>query len=173
MSKGFYQNIKRADSQHLPADPRFPIARHIGWTRSNLPETEFTIPEPDAYNRAVLAERPLECNFIKNSIFYRDETTTNWWTVYLVPKEQELEFEVWIREQPYKIFWWHPKPAAIRRRKSMLCQRKNLAELTAEERLYTMGYYAKLSQQHFSDNDNILLERLGPVRDIVLNEELW
>ena len=54
----------------------------------------------------------------------------------------------------------------------MLYNRKNSPEMTAEERLYTMGYFAKLHSKYFSEDDTMLLERLGPIRTEVLEQYL-
>lgn len=170
MSRGFYIDIPRSRQHNLPPDPRFPIAYHIGWTRPTQKlETDWSTPEPDNYNRAILARKPIECEFVRDAVYYFDAERSAWWTVYCVPKDQLDQFDQWVQEQDYQLRWYQPHPAATRCRKGLLYNRKNGSEMTTEERLYTMGYYAKLSSKYFSDDDRKLLERLGPVRTELLN----
>jgi hypothetical protein len=170
MSRGFYIGIPRKEQVDLPADPRFPIADHIGWTRPTLKlETDWSTPEPDNYNRAIMASKPILCPFLKDSVFYRDNVRSAWWSVYLVPPDQIEVFNEWFDQQEHIIRWHQPHPAAIRCRKGFLYNRKNGSDITAEERLFCMGYYAKLSSKFFADDDAPLLKRMGTVRADLLD----
>lgn len=153
----------------LPAfkDPRIPIARHIEWAKSYSKENFFTLPEPDNYNRATLSRRGLDCKFIKDQVFYRDITTDNWWTVYYVPDNQITEFDSWVRTQNFLLTWSILKAAKIRPAVKLLYARKN-SDVTDNERLFTMGYYTKLGSKYFSEDDTMLLDRLGPARADIL-----
>lgn len=147
-------------------DPRIPIARHIDWHKTYAKEVEFTKPEPDNYNRAVCADRRLECNFIKDHVFYHDfslDRSEKWWTVYYVPDHKIKQFDDWIKQQQFDLLWVSARTAKINDRKPLLYARKN-SDMTLNERLYTMGYYKKLENKYFSDNNKMLLERLGPAR---------
>lgn len=153
----------------IPAykDPRIPIARHIDWIKTYTIESTFTSPEPDNYNRAVYALTPIECKFIKDQVFYRDLTKHNtWWTVYYVPQDQLENFDSWIKTQNYQLFWLMEKTVKLRSPMHLLYARKN-SDITDNERLFQMGYYAKLGSKYFSEDDTMLLERLGPARAVV------
>jgi hypothetical protein len=169
MSRGFYSNMPRSQASEMPADPRFPIAQHINWTRPTGTITAYSGLEPDNYNYCVLAKSPMECDFIKDHVFYRDQTTSNWWTAYYVPKKQWNQFIKWIEDQDCICRWYHTKPAALRHKKGLLYNRANTPEFSFDEVLFTQGYYAKLNDKLFSDNDKILLDRMGPVRAEVIN----
>lgn len=164
MSRGFYINLKRQDQRDLPTDPRFPIAQHIGWVRPTHNETEYFVPEPDNYNRAVMAPKPLECPFIEDQVFYRDLERNAWWSIYYVPQHLANRYDLWINNQTVIYRWWQPNPAAMRQRRPLLYNRINSHEMTTNERLYTMGYYANLHSKYFSDDDTILFSRLGSAR---------
>lgn len=169
MSRGFY-NLRLADTRDLPSDPRFPVAQHIGWTRStNGVDTEFHTPEPDNLNRVIMYDHPIECKFIEDNVFYRDLARNKWWSFYYVPLDQLDQFDQWIMEQPHDLLWTHNKPASLKRRRGLLHNTRSQSELTLDERLFTMGYYANLNSKYFSDDDKKLLERLGPVRALVLS----
>ena len=168
-SKGFYVNVPKKELDRWPADPRFPIARYMSWTRPNGTQTEYSIPEPDNFNRAVMALRRLTCPFIEDHIFYYDTLRSSWWTVYYVPPSRLQEFDLWVDQQEYIIRWYHSKPAAVRTRKSLLYNRVNSYEITDNERLYTMGYYNKLAEKYFKEDDRPLLDRLGSVRKELLD----
>jgi hypothetical protein len=150
-------------------DPRVPIARHIEWVKSYSNENLFSLPEPDNYNRATLSLRGLECKFIKDQVFYRDITTDNWWTVYYVPDSQTADFDQWIRQQPFLLSWQIAKASKIRPIIKLLHARKN-SDVTDNERLFQMGYYAKLGSKYFSEDDTMLLDRLGPARADILKD---
>ena len=153
----------------IPAykDPRVPIARHIDWVKTYSKEPVFTSPEPDNYNRACYAKNRMECKFIKDQVFYRDLTTDNtWWTVYYVPESQQHEFDCWIMNQNYLLVWRMEKTVKLRGPIPLLYARKN-TDITENERLFQMGYYAKLGSKYFSEDDTMLLERLGPARAVV------
>jgi hypothetical protein len=168
MSRGFYLNVSRAEQSKLPADPRFPIAQHISWVRPTGYVTFYHGLEPDNYNYAVLAARPVICDFIQDHVMYRDYTTPNWWTVYYVYANQWTDFNAWIQSQDCLYRWHHSKPATRRNKPGLLHNRANTPEFSFDEVLFKQGYYAKLSDQLFANDDKILLDRLGPVRAEVL-----
>ena len=148
-------------------DPRVEIARHIGWTPTTSTKTlsEWTLPEPNNYNRAVRALLPIDCPFCKNAVYYRKDG--KWWSVYLIDDEQDQKFKQWLDTVPIEVYWYHNRKTIIRQPRTLLYARKN-QEMTENERLYSMGYYSRLSDKYFCNNDKLLLERLGPVRTDIL-----
>lgn len=169
MSKGNYVNVPKRELHLWPADPRFPIAKHIGWSRPGGYETDYHVPEPDNYSRAVMARHRVECKFIEDHVFYRDLERQAWWTVFYVPPSMNKEFDLWLDQQDYIIRWYQNKPAAQRQRKGFLYARLNSTEITDNERLYTMGYYNKFAEKHLKDDDSVLLDRLGQARKQLLD----
>lgn len=151
-------------------DVRAPIARHIGWIKNsnaNIPR-DWTCPEPDNYNYAIRTTKPIYCEFINDAVFYRDLETNRWWNVFFVPKDKIEKFDIWARQQDIDFLWYHTKPPKVKPVKKLLGNRKG-AELSTEERLFQMGYYAKFKNKYLTDaSDKMLLDRLGPVRDCVL-----
>lgn len=137
-------------------DPRIAIAKQIGWSRSLTNFTDFSSPEPDNYNYAVLNPLPWECPFINDQVFYRDRQSNHWWTVYYVPEEQEQEFLAWADPLPFEQRWTPLKSAKIRNQRPLLWTRNCAVEQTIEERLYTMGYYDKLQSTYNIDISNVL-----------------
>jgi hypothetical protein len=101
-------------------DPRLPVARHIGWTKVLGTETNFTLPEPDNYNRAVIAVKPVECPFIEDQVIYRDLNKDLWATVFYVPEEQQSEFELWLSRTDIQAHWRHNNSPKFRRQRSLL-----------------------------------------------------
>lgn len=151
-------------------DPRVAIARHIGWinTHNYGYPVPWRVPEPVNYNYAVRSGRPIECKFIQDQVFYRTETDSRWWTVYYVPEDSLAAFDSWVKQQPIDYLWFHTRPPAIRTNQRLLYNKK-AAEINVNERLFQMGYYAKLGSKYFVDDDHALLSIMGPVRDRVLN----
>lgn len=174
-SKGYVVWHERGQTnKSLYKDPRVPIAMHMGWQRQQGREVLFNNPQPDNFNRALLAKKPIECKFIANNVFYRDLITNNWWSVYYVPWNngdtfdleagcQIKEFDAWMNSQDYLLAWRNYRPAALRPGKELLYVRKG-GEITVNERLWTMGYYTKLHDKYFSDNSKMLESRLGSAR---------
>ena len=162
-----YAKLSRRDV--LKCDPRVAIARHMDWqpNYNSKAAVAWTLPEPVNYNRAVCGPRPIECKFITNNIFYRDEKTQKWWSVYYVTEQLQAKFEDWIKLQDIEIYWFNCKPVRMREHQKLLYNIKN-GEINTNERLFQMGYYAKLGSKYFADaNDTMLLDRLGPIRDRV------
>lgn len=150
-------------------DPRTALARHIGWhaLTNTASYSDFTYPEPINYNYAVRAQRLIHCDFVRNSVFYRDLTENKWWSLYVVEKSAIRQFFDWVKLQPIDIFWFNRTPPQPRRVKRILYNTKP-ADINGNERLFQMGYYSKLQSKYFSEDDKKLLELLGPVRDRVL-----
>lgn len=151
-------------------DPRVPIARHMDWvkTTGTVP-TAWRVPEPDNYNHAIRTPRPIVCEFVKDAVFYRDLATNKWWNVFYVPEHQVEAFRAWVDQQDTDLYWYHTKPPAIRPSRPRLYNTAQ-AEINVDERLFQMGYYAKLGSKYFSEDDKKLLELLGPVRNRVLDD---
>jgi hypothetical protein len=150
-------------------DPRIAISKHISWVRPTAYETEYAVPEPDDYNYAVCGTKPIECQFVKDQVFYKQKDNM-WWSVYCVPVEQRTEFLTWLEKQQFEVYWCSSRNVNLRKRRPMLYARKNQPDLTLNERLFAMGYFTNLSSKYFSEDDTMLLERLGPARAEVFDD---
>lgn len=148
-------------------DPRTFVAEHIGWTPSTTTATlsEWSLPEPNNYNRAVRALRPVDCPFVKNIVYYKKDG--KWWSLYHVTENLVERFKQWLETVDIEVYWYHNRQTIVRRPRTLLHARKN-QDITENERLYTMGYYSRLGAKYFSEDDTMLLERLGPVRTDIL-----
>lgn len=156
------------DSKLYYPDPRIALARHIEWNRNGLGETQFTIPEPDNYNYAILADRGVECDVIKNQVFYKDTHRNGWITLYYVPDDQDQCFNAWLAQAPWRSYWRSNRPVAVRQPRPLLWNRQRATELTLEERLYTQNYYRDFFAKYFSDDTKTFVERiLGRPRDLL------
>lgn len=154
--------------QNLP-DPRIAIARHIAWYKSSTEYTEFPTPEPDNYNRAVIANVPIDCSIVEDQIFYYDRQRKHWISMMYVPEEQIIEVDSWIKQCKPRAVWSHSKPPHVKPRKSLLWTRGNISDknMTDNERLYTLGYFEKLKIKYFSDDTEYVDSLLGEARAIL------
>jgi hypothetical protein len=152
-------------------DPRIAIARHLGWYRGTAPFTDFPTPEPDNYNRAIFAAKPINCELIEDQVFYYDVNRSYWFSVYYVPDEQVNEFETWIQIVKPTAYWRHLTAPKVRPQKTLLWTRdnKSINTLTDNERLYTMGYYENLKVKYFSNDTAYVDLQLGKSRDLLKN----
>jgi len=128
-------------------DPRIAIARHLSWTKPISSETEYSLPEPDHYNYAGLAKQPWDCPIVQAQVFYWDRKLDGWWSVYYVPQELETEFIAWATDIPFDFCWTPFRLTKMRNRRTLLKTRASAVEQTADERLYTMGYYDELQKE--------------------------
>ena len=87
-------------AENIP-DPRVVIARHIGWSKPLGVDTTYCLPEPDNYNYAGLQNKPMNCPFIEDQVFYMDTRTKKWWSVYYVPEKQINDFLIWAENIPF------------------------------------------------------------------------
>lgn len=158
------------DTRNL-TDPRPMIATHIGWEKKQGPVTEWSVPEPDNYNRALYADKMLICEHLEHQVTYKCKNTSRWWTVYYVPKNRQTIFEAWVEKQAWLVRWNYEHAPSPRDKKKILTPDNIRADITLPERLFAMGYYAKLHDKYFSDGtDDWLLSQMGPIRDCVLND---
>lgn len=163
---------KMSRSSPRRVDPRIPVARHIGWQANTncYSPTPWRVPEPHHYNYAVRSLRALDCDFIKNQVFYKDMNQNLWWSLYFVAEDLATRFKLWAHSQPIDIYWYNVKQPQIKEHQRLLYN-TSCAEINANERLFQMGYYADLRSKYFTDSDDtILLDLLGPIRDRVLND---
>jgi hypothetical protein len=130
-------------------DPRLLLARHISWLRPHSTDTEYSTPEPDNFNYAVLNPGMEECPFIKNHVFIRDVKTKYWWTIYHVPEAQEEDFLNWAEPRNFVSCFTPHRYSKLRRRRPFLWARANNSDsvISENERLYLMGYYDNLQQE--------------------------
>ena len=149
-------------------DPRIAISKHIAWSKPTAYITDYALPEPDNFNYAVMGDKPIECKFLEYQVLYKKPVENKWWSVFFVPSEQRDIFLAWLELQEFDIYWSANRSTMFRDRRPMLWAPKNKPELTDNERLFSMGYYSKLHNKYFSEDDKTLLERLGPAR-----AEIW
>lgn len=147
-------------------DPRIAVARQIGWIKSSTAETEYSIPEPDHYNYAGLADRPWDCPYITNQVFYQDKKSQLWWSLYYVPHEQVKQFVAWADPIEFIQRWTPFRNSKMRNRRGLLYVKGKVADhnQTDNERLYTMGYYENLKSKYFDDDATIVDSLLGHAR---------
>ena len=152
-------------------DPRIAIARHINWYRGKSVDTANPVPEPDNYNRSIFADKPYDCKFIKDQVFYFDKARTAWFSVYYVPESQVEEFDAWVEQIKFHAYWLHTHTPKPRPQRSLLWGRGNVSErfLTENERLHTLGYYENLKVKYFSDDIEYIDSLLGESRDLLKN----
>lgn len=146
-----------------PPDPRVALGQYLKWQRSPTNDTEYSVPEPDNYNFGIRYKNIADCTFLPDQVFYFDIVSNQWWTLYYVTDQHRAKFTEWFNLQDYTVKWHHPKAQPARQRKPLLQPKKN-GEMTENERLYTMGYYAKFHSKYFSEDDTMLLERMGSAR---------
>lgn len=152
-------------------DPRIPIARQIGWTKTNNTFTEFTTPEPDNFNRAVLTKKIIDCPLVEDQVIYYDKIREGWITVMYVPQEQVELVDSWISNCDKLAVWCHLRAPRIKPQRNLLWARGNIRDdtQTDNERLYTMGYYENLKVKYFSDDATYVDSLLGEVRTALKN----
>jgi hypothetical protein len=100
-------------------DPRIAIAKQVGWQKFSGEETSYCIPEPDNYNRAVITEHPVECSFVEDQVIYKDVTKNFWFTVLLLPEEQQGEYDAWIDRIKPQAFWQHRNAPKVKKTRSI------------------------------------------------------
>jgi hypothetical protein len=148
---------------HTFPDPRLPIAKHIGWERPIGADTDFHVPEPDNYNYAVKADKPMECPHVDFHVYYKDPDGA-WWTTYIVTEKNKDAFIAWAEPIEFQLCWVNPRSPKQRTRRKMLWVKKAAPELTLNERLYTMGYFDKFSTKYVDGAGEILTARMGTLR---------
>lgn len=150
-------------------DPRIAVAKQIAWKKSSTDYTEYSTPEPDNYNRAVVANMPIECSIIEDQVVYYDQQRKHWITLMYVPEEQITEVDSWIHQCKPRAIWQHNKPPKVKPLKSLLWTRNNISDrnMTDNERLYTMGYFEELKVKYFSDDTEYVDSLLGEARAIL------
>jgi len=130
-------------------DPRVPITRHIDWTTPWQASTTWSQPEPDNYNRAILASRPYDIQGIRSQCWYQLPRNPNWFSVYYCATESEIDIWTnWVKINPVIAVWAHTAHP-IRRRLNRIEQastrqwgRVKLA--TEDERMIDQGFTEKL-----------------------------
>jgi hypothetical protein len=167
----FWTYSPELKDKHDFPDPRIPIARHIAWTKTTNPDTEFFTPEPDNYNRAIFTEKITECTLVEDQVIYYDKVRQGWLTIMYVPDEQIQEIDAWITQSNKLAVWCHLKPPRIKPRRNLLWARGNIRDdtQTDNERLYTMGYYENLKVKYFSDDTTYVDSLLGEARATLKN----
>jgi hypothetical protein len=150
-------------------DPRIPLARHIEWSRPSTSFTDFSTPEPDNYNYAVLADRAYDCDFIRNQVFYHDVARRGWIGLYMVSDVVNMRFVRWYNLLAWRAVWHNRRYVPVRPRRSLLWNRAGSSEYTDNELLYTMGYYRNFIHKYDlnSAHNEFIQDVLGVPRGIL------
>lgn len=150
-------------------DPRVLIARHTGWKKTTCEDTEYPIPEPDNFNRAMATVKLTECPLIEDQVIYYDNQKKCWINVMYVPDELRVEIDRWISAQLTIAVWRHLKSPRLKQQRNLLWTRHNISDTnqTDNERLYTMGYYEDLKVKYFNDDAAYVDSLLGTARAIL------
>jgi len=152
-------------SNKTVTDPRLDISKHISWTKSAMPYTDFSYPEPDNFNHAVLNYKSIECPLPISQVFYKEKKGNLWWSVYCVEEKHHNDFIDWLYTQKVVVYWYNSKNPIKRHRRQLLWHKKSQNELTDNERLLTMGYYADLKSKYFCEDNKMFDSRIGIPRE--------
>jgi hypothetical protein len=148
---------------HNLVDPRIAVARHIEWYRPSTNTTNYTIPEPENYNRAVFSSKPIEFTWAKYQVIYKDQSRNGWITACWLTAEECAKFDLWAADNDMT-YWRHLRWGQPRKPKPMLERGSTKAEISLDERLLTMGYYKNFVVKYFNDSPHIVKNRLGEAR---------
>lgn len=154
-------------------DPRIAIVKLTGWKKTTSEFTEYTLPEPDNYNRAIVTDKPCECPLIEDQVIYFDQNRRSWITLMYVPDCQINDIDLWIKTQNKIAVWCHLKPPQLKQNRTLLWTRENVSDraMTDNERLYTLGYYENFKVKYFNDDIEYIDSLLGTAR-AVLNDPI-
>jgi hypothetical protein len=144
-------------------DPRIPIARHIDWHKSSTAYTEFSIPEPENYNRAIWSLKPMEFVWVQDQVIYYDAYRAGWITVCYLPDDQIAKFDEWVVLMDMT-YWRHLKSPVLKMAKPMLMQGATSVNMSLDERLLTLGYYKDFIVKYFDGDALYVKSRLGEAR---------
>jgi hypothetical protein len=164
---------KGYDGNENLLDPRSLIARQISWQRPSGNITDFTVPEPENYNRAVYTPQPVEFDWIKYQVIYKYMNRNAWITACYLTAEECVKFDAWAQANDIT-YWRHHKARPFRESRPLLYRGATKAEISLDERLLTMGYYENFVVKYFSDNAQLVHSRLGTPRECLpdlLNDE--
>jgi len=152
-------------------DPRLALAKWLGWKKTNYADTEYCTPEPDNYNRAILASTAIDCTIIEDQVIFYDKQAQAWITLMYVPDEQINAVDSWIEQCKPQAWWIHLRAPKIKPQRGMLWVRGNINEhnQTDNERLYTMGYFDEFKVKYFSDDPEYVDSLLGEARASLKN----
>lgn len=148
-------------------DPRIAIARQINWTRGSYGKefnlTDWSVPEPDNYNVALFSFKPVECDFVKNQVWYYDSSRYGWFSVYHVDRDTKVQWIRWIRQQSWIAYWIVHKDSAMRKNRTLLNEKryKNTSEIGLNQRLHQMNFYSSLLNKLEEDTQSVIKERIG------------
>lgn len=143
-------------------DPRTAIAKHIDWVRPSCNETEFVVPEPDDYNRAIIDTKPRFCDFVSEQVWYWDQYRDGWVSVYWVPQADLAKFDRWLSDVNPLAIWRTWRGKQPRSRRGLLYAARN-GRIHSNEVLYSQGYYDYLAK-YFSRGDLRLRLPVGEPR---------
>jgi hypothetical protein len=162
-------------------DPRLPVCKHMSWSSPGTTMTNYIGCEPDNYNSAIFDIKPHDMPWVRDQCFYYIDTTfkrktiKGWMSLYVVTDSEKYQFNREILKLQPPAVWRYGNAKAIREKRTLIQRgagyvtRNGTVNLTAEERLYQMGYYEKLKNKYF--DDEIFLKVVGEPRGFVLNPE--
>jgi hypothetical protein len=153
---------------HNLVDPRIAIARHLQWQRPSTNTTDYTLPEPENYNRAIYTIKPMELPWVQDQIIYKEPHKPGWITACYLTEAEAVKFDQWATMMDMT-YWRHLRPAVPRRPRLLLARGATKSELSLDERLLTMGHYKNLVVKYFDGDPQYVQSRLGPVRTDLTN----
>lgn len=169
---------KYADISHLHSlpDPRIVLSKHIDWQYPGATDTNWSFPEPDNINHAVLADRYHFIPFLKNQIWYKDQYLNAWISLYSVPLAQLIEYENYLQQLPVWATWRSRREQQPRQLltwierdiKNCMGVRQKL-QVTLDERLYALGQIERLTD--LGASKEYLDQRIGVPRNLTTEVE--
>lgn len=160
-------------------DPRLKIVQQTNWQSTNKETSLFGI-EPNNYNFAIYDNRPHDIKFIKDQCWYkidqifRRDKIKGWISVYVIQdRDLTIRFNQEIIKIQPRAVWRYDKFKPVKPRRPLL-ERENAhkprsdTNFNTEERLWQLGYFEKLQNKYFYDNDRFV-EVVGTPRGAVLN----
>jgi hypothetical protein len=148
---------------HNLVDPRIAIARQLAWSRPSTNTTDYTVPEPENYNRAIYTITPMELPWVQDQVIYKEPHKPGWITACYLTEEQAAKFDEWAALMDMT-YWRHLRPAIPRKQRPMLERGATKAEMSLDERLLTQGYYKNMVIKYFDGDPLYVTNRLGPAR---------
>lgn len=143
-------------------DPRAIISKHIAWDgyKGSSDTTSWSIPEPDNYNFAILAAKPIEYPGVNDQCWFKWEEF--WLSCYYDHSLEYIDFIRYTFTQDF-IAYWHPRrkiKPKIRERLLDRDIRKNIISLPENHILWYQNHYTGLKYK-CDDFDTIVEKYIG------------
>ena len=98
-------------------DPRLAIAKQMAWRNNRQTTTDYSIPEPDNFNRALVSAKWIECEFLEDQIMFYDRVRKSYISCYYVPAKQIKQFDAWVLTVGASAIWYHTNPPKVKKRR--------------------------------------------------------